>query len=691
MRKKASIYILLFLTAALLVFSAEKIKVKDLPYKYREFLDLTHYIMLSEEKDVLLQLTTDRDRDSFIITFWRQRDPTPGTPQNEFKEEHIKRFEHANDVLSRDTVRAGWKTDRGMFYIILGDPVSTERFYGTLGIYPCEVWYYYGKQGSGLPPHFGLVFYQRGGTGEFKLYDPLNDGPGRLMVHSKGFGFEQYYEMYQRIREIAPTLALVCLSIIPGDIPYNYSPSTQNTVMMAEIIQSRKSNINPSYATHFLDYKGMVTTEYMENYIENTTQISLIKDPLMGINFLHFSIAPKKISIDYYEPKDQYFCNFNLTVSLRVEKRIIFQYTRNFPIYIPPEDTDKIRRNGIAFEDSLPVIAGKYKLIILLQNSVGKEFGIYERNITIPEDSDSPRILSPVIGYKLQSYRQDLHIPFKILNEKLVIDPKNNFSASEDISFIFVLSNLSQKLWDTGKVKVAIKGLKPENPALKSFDLRLNKFFFRKNISVSDSISGGELPPDYYLMTLSLLDEKGVTIDETTGNFIISTQQAIAHPITHSKAFSLSKSYMYFYMMAHQYENVKEFKKAEASYEKAYGLNPDYKKGLIEYAHFLFKINKNEKTLELTENLLNDEKFKFDYYLLKGKAYMGMEDYSEAIKNFNEGNKVYNSDIRLLNSLGFCYTKTGEKEMALSALKASLNMNSSQPDIKKMVEELEKK
>ena len=691
MRKKASIYILLFLTAALLVFSADKIKVKDLPYKYRGFLDLTHYIMFPEEKDVFLQLTTDRDRDSFIITFWRQRDPTPGTPQNEFKEEHIKRFEHANDILSRDTVRVGWKTDRGMFYIILGEPVSTERFYGTLGIYPCEVWYYYGKQGTGLPPHFGLIFYQRGGTGEFKLYDPFNDGPGRLMVHSKGFGMEQYYEMYQRIREIAPTLALVCLSIIPGDIPYNYSPSTHNTIMMANIIQSAKRNINPSYATHFLDYKGMVTTEYMENYIENTTQVSLIKDPLMGINFLHFSIAPKKISIDYYEPNDQYFCNYNLTVSLRVEKRIIFQYTRNFPIYFPPEDTDKIRGNGLAFEGSLPVIAGKYKLIILLQNSVGKEFGIYEREITIPEDSDSPRILSPVVGYKLQSYRQDLHIPFKILNEKLVIDPKNNFSASEDISFIFILSNLSQRLWETGKVKVAIKGLKPENPALKSFDLRLNRFSFRKIMSVSDSISGGELPPDYYLMTLSLLDEKGVTIDETTGNFIISTQQAIAHPITHSKAFPLSKSYMYFYMMAHQYEKVKEFENAEASYEKAYGIDPDYKEGLIEYAHFLFKINKNEKILELTENLINDEKFKFDYYLLKGKAYMGMEDYSEAIKNFNEGNKVYNSDIRLLNSLGFCYYKTGEKEKALSALKASLNMNSGQLDIKKMVEELEKK
>ncbi|MCK4338313.1 MAG: hypothetical protein KAX11_10225, partial [Candidatus Aminicenantes bacterium] len=145
------------------------------------------------------------------------------------------------------------------------------------------------------------------------------------------------------------------------------------------------------------------------------------------------------------------------------------------------------------------------------------------------------------------------------------------------------------------------------------------------------------------------------------------------------------------YMMAHQYEKVKEFENAEASYEKAYGIDPDYKEGLIEYAHFLFKINKNEKILELTENLINDEKFKFDYYLLKGKAYMGMEDYSEAIKNFNEGNKVYNSDIRLLNSLGFCYYKTGEKEKALSALKASLNMNSGQLDIKKMVEELEKK
>lgn len=691
MKKNASLYILLFLSAFSLLYSGVKIKEKDLPAKYRNFLDLTHYIILSEEKDVFMQLASNIERDTFIKTFWKQRDPTPGTPQNEFREEHIERFNHANKIFRRQTVRPGWKTDQGMFYIILGEPVSKERFYGTLGLYPCEIWYYYGDKTKGLPVHFGLVFYQRGGIGEFKLYDPVSDGPGRLMIHSKGFAMEDYRSMYEKIRELAPTLSLVALSIIPGDIPYNYTPSPQNTIMLAEIIESPKKNINPTYATHFLDYKGMVSTEYMENFIENDTQLSLIKDPIMGITFLHFSIAPKSIPLDYYEPKDQYFSNFNLTVSLRVKEQIIFQYRRNFPFYFSPEDLDKIRGNGISIEDCFPAIEGKYKLVILLQNSVAKEFSIFEKNITIPEDSESPQITSPLIGYKFQSYNNNMHIPFKVLDKKLVIDPKNNFAASEDISFFFILSNINQSLWDEGEVGVVIKGLKPENPILKSFNLRLNNYPLRKSIPVTNTISGGELSPDYYKMTLSLKDKNGVTIDEKTVNFIISTQEVIAHPIAHSKAFSLLNNYLYFNMMAHQYENVGEYEKAEASYEKAYEANPDYKKGLIEYAHFLFKFKKYGKSLKLSESIENDEKFRFDYYLIKGKAYMGMGDYSKAIENLYKGNEIYNSDISLLNSLGFCYYKTGKRENALNALKASLSLNSKQPDVKKLIDEIEKK
>jgi GWxTD domain-containing protein len=690
MKNKTSNIILFSLLLAAFLFPNQEVKEKDLNPKYKDFLNLTRYIIRDVEKDVFMRLGNDRDRDVFIETFWKMRDPTSGTPENEYKDEHFRRFDYANKYFGRSTTREGWRTDMGMIYIILGEPVSKDRFPATKDIYPCEVWYYYGDRSKGLPPHFGLVFFQRGGAGEYKLYNPVSDGPASLLIKSYRMDPFDYEALYETIKELAPGLSLVCLSLIPGDIPYNFQPSTLNVTILADIIESPQKNVNVSYATHFLDYIGMVSTEYMTNYVASDADLVLIQDPLMGINFLHFSIAPDTISIDYYEPRDQYYCNFRLDVSLRVKDDIIFQYDKDFPLYFSEEDLGKIKSNGFAIEDSFPVIEGNYKLTVLLQNSVGKEFTIFEEQVEIPEDSDLPQIGGPFLGYKFQSFSRDVHIPFKAVDRKLVVDPKKTFSSSDDISFLFILSNIDQSLWEEGKVRILINGLKKTNPSKKSISLLLKNYPFKRILSMTYSFPAKDLSPDYYDVTLSLIDKYGNTVSEKTSNFILSPLDAISHPIARAKSFPLSNNFLYFYMLARQYDQVEEYKKAEASYEKAYQMNPGYKRGFIEYAYFLQKIRKFAESLELIEGIKGDEKFRFEYYLVKGQAYTGMEQYDEAIENLLEGNKIYNSDTRLLNSLGFCYYKTGEKDKALDVLKASLRLNSTQKEIEHLIQEIEK-
>jgi GWxTD domain-containing protein len=684
------IFILFSLLFTAILFSNQKIKEKDLTPRYKDYLNLTRYIIREEEKDVFMRLENDRDRDIFIETFWKMRDPTSGTPENEYKAEHIKRFNYTNKYYSRRSTREGWRTDMGMIHIILGDAISKERFPSTKDIYPCEVWYYYGDQKKGLPPHFGLVFFQRGGFGEYKLYSPLSDGPSSLLI--KGYRMDpfNYLALYETIKELAPTLSLVSLSVIPGDIPFNFQPSLLSATIIADIIESPRKDVNASYATHFLDYKGMVSSEYMTNYIQSESDLALIQDPLMGLNFLHFSIAPDTISIDYYEPKDQYFCNFRLDVSLRIKEDIIFQYAKDFPFYFSEENLNKIKSNGISIEDSFPVIEGNYHLTVLLQNSVGKEFTIFERQIEIPEDSSVPRIAGPFLGYKFQSFQSDVHIPFKVLDKKLVIDPKKTFSSSDDVSLLFILSNVDRSLWEEGKVAILVNGLKKMNPSKKSFSLQLKNYPFKRILSMTHSFSAKDLSPDYYDVTLSLIDTHGNTVDEKTSNFILSPLVAISHPISHAKSFRLSNNFVYFYMLARQYDRVKKYEKAEINYEKAYKMNPDYKKGFIEYVYFLQKIKQFAESLELIEKIKEDEKHRFEYYLVKGKAYMGMKQYKVAIENMLEGNKIYNSDTRLLNSLGFCYYKSGKKEKALEILKASMRLNSTQKEIERLIKEIEK-
>ena len=82
------------------------------------------YIISDEERAAFKSLQSDPEREHFIEQFWLRRDPTPGTPENEFKEEHYRRIAYANDHFA--AAIPGWKTDRGRIYITYGPPDEKE-------------------------------------------------------------------------------------------------------------------------------------------------------------------------------------------------------------------------------------------------------------------------------------------------------------------------------------------------------------------------------------------------------------------------------------------------------------------------------------------------------------------------------------------------------------------------------------
>jgi GWxTD domain-containing protein len=680
------------LASALLAgsLSGRQLREKDLSQPYQDWLKLVSYIVLPVEKEVFLKLTSDRERDIFIESFWRQRDPTPGTPQNEFKDEHIKRFSYANSFFHRGTPREGWMTDMGRMHIILGAPTSIERFEGMSGIHPCQVWYYYGDKTKGLPAFFAVVFFKRGGSGEFKLYNQLSDSPLSLLVDTKGVDVTDYQAMYDKIKEQAPTLAGVSISMIPGQFPYNFVPSPQNNFIMASIVDSPKKNISSAYATHFLTLKGIVSTEYLTNYIESTAAVALAKDPLFGFTFCHFALAPKTISMDYYEPKNQYFCNIKMDVSLRAGEKIIFQYSKDFPVYVPPDRVENIRANGISFQDSFPVIEGNYGLTVLLQNAVGKEFTVSERTITVGSTSDLPQITAPILGYDFKTGASTMHTAFQFMEQQLQVDPAGTFSPKDKVAFYFNVVNLTEDLWRDGEVDILVRGLREKEPIQKKFNLRLRDQPFQRTLGFAQTIPAGELSPDYYEIRLTLKNGKEEPAAESNSQFIISPQGDVPHPVTISKGFPLANSFVYYYGLALQYAQTDNQAQAAANFEKTLALNPQYFEGILGFGEFLLKTGKYDRAMEIIENIADVEAHGFDYRLIRGRALEGKGEYAPAIAELVAANRIYNSDTRVLNSLGFCYYKTGEKTGALDALNASLRLNPEQKEIKELLAKVEK-
>jgi len=151
---------------------------EELQGSFKRWLDQdVRYIIMSEEREAFVELTTDEEREHFIESFWARRDPTPDSTVNEYKEEHYRRIAWANDRFSLQI--SGWQTDRGRTYITQGPPDEIESHPsggeyrrpareggGFTADHPFEVWRYTGAEdGSDV----FVEFEDLAMTGEYRL------------------------------------------------------------------------------------------------------------------------------------------------------------------------------------------------------------------------------------------------------------------------------------------------------------------------------------------------------------------------------------------------------------------------------------------------------------------------------------------------------------------------------------------
>ena len=456
-KKRLLIFLLLFYSFFPLSLYSSKKSVKELPPHFRKWLEEEAvYIITDKERDIFLQLETDRERKLFIEAFWKMRDPTPGTPENEFREEHYKRIAYANKFLGRETTRPGWRTDRGRIYIILGPPVSIDRLPERKGVQPSQIWYYLGNPDYGFPTAFNLVFYKRGGIGEFRLYSPVQDGPitllrDTLVFERSGRTYHlnptDYERIYEELLSLAPALAVNSLSLIPGEqvVPGHLSMASE--ILISNVYSYPQKKVDDQYAEKLLRYKDIVEVEYTANYIRSDVMVKIFQDP-SGIFFIHYAIEPSALSIDTYE--DKYYANFKIVGQVSaLDGKTIFQYEKNLSLGFYEDQLQEIKNQSYSIQDMVPLIPGHYKFNVILKNTVSKEFTSFERDITIPEDTSSLQMTPLFLGYKvggsavILSMGQDFQVSFPADYFNTPIDEipvMKNVKNYDDIGLVITMS-----------------------------------------------------------------------------------------------------------------------------------------------------------------------------------------------------------------------------------------------------------
>jgi GWxTD domain-containing protein len=684
--KNINIYLFLFFFIFLASFTHASINSDKYDSNHKKWFKLVKYIITPTEKKIFNSLKSEKDKNAFIKLFWKQRDPTPGTETNEYKIEIIKRFEYANKYFGRGTPREGWQTDRGRIYIILGPPQKIEKFDSINGLFPTIVWDYYGLNILGIPKNLTIAFFKRNGFGEYVLYDPASDGPSALLDNIEtSFGRYDYKKVYKKIMKLAPQLVGPAFSVVPGRNSIML-PQVNNSIILSRVIKSPEQAVDTNYATNFNKFKGIVDVKENYNFIKSGFIYTVLKDPITGIRFLHFSIKPKKLSFDYSNDYDKYFAALTLNVILKNKKRIIYQYDKKYSLSFNKEDfLKKVKPMGVSVDDMFPIANGDFEITFLLQNSVNKEFTYIEKKISVNNITGKPLVSKPIIGYRISKSNQPIIRPFTLENKIISLDCNNVFSLKDNIYLIIQITDINSV--NNPNIIISVKAREGYPEYSKVYKFNKNSLNNRKILIVNLK---KELFPAVYNIKIILNSSGNIPIITKETNFTISPLAFVNHPVEIMNGIKYEDKALFYYKIADLYKNMNKYKIAEKFYEKGFIEKPNLYNELINYIELLLSINKIEKANTIVESMKNIKELTYEYNGYKGKILFSMKNYKLAIKYFEKALNYFDRDYMLLNLTGMCYLKLNMEKFAKKYFSKSIFINPNQPIIKKYIDNLKK-
>jgi len=370
---------------------------QELGKTYKKWLDEdVVYIITDEERKAFRQLSNDEERDQFIEAFWQRRNPDPDSEENEYKEEHYRRIEYANEHFAAGV--PGWKTDRGRIYIMYGpaDEIDSHPSGGTYerpieegggetSTFPFEDWRYRYLEGIGqeviiefvdtcmcgeyhmtidrsekdallYTPNAGLTLYEQMGmaskTQRFQGsgLERLGAGPMSSQLQSQEFDrLTQYAKLnapppvkFKDLEEVVSHK--ISYNLMPFDVQTDFVRVTSDTVLVPVTIQMKNRDI---------------TFQNKEGVDRGTVDI-----------FGRVTTLTGKVAQTFEDPVQA---------------------------DIPSELLARAAENSQIYWKALPLRPGRYRLDIVVKDVNGDRKGTWSKAILVPDYTDDKLETSSLI------------------------------------------------------------------------------------------------------------------------------------------------------------------------------------------------------------------------------------------------------------------------------------------------------
>ncbi|MFC2165876.1 GWxTD domain-containing protein [Acidobacteriota bacterium] len=419
-------------------------KDKKLSEKYKKWMDEEVIYIISEtEKEVFQSLISDEQREKFIKSFWKRRDPSPHTPFNEFREEHYRRIEYVNKKYFEG--KTGWRTDRGRVYIMFGPPDFVETNPGggkgflfeaaETAEFPSEIWRY--QYIAGLKTRmsqieFIFVNYYNAGSYQLTTNPALANALRNISTPARYAGYEDYLTSEDK----AASRELVAQERLDDQMAMN---PLEQLSMMAELQKSRGDVLEElERSARLRRLRGIVDARESIVGLNFVNKLNFFKGE-RGATFIPLSVEIAGKDVVFKKVEDRYKGTINFFIEIKNDTETVYQTSDRLEMNLKEDTYQRRASDHYQYIHGVSLLPGDYFLHLVVWDENNNNVGYIDERMNVPEFPAEDFKLSTVIlarGVRVKEIAED----------SVIIDTK-------DLPVIRDLSKTDLKVPDQIKVK----------------------------------------------------------------------------------------------------------------------------------------------------------------------------------------------------------------------------------------------
>ncbi len=698
----------------------ERSDMSEIPEFYRDWVTEEVGLLITEEEfEVFQRLDSEAKFERFVEDFWRYRDPTPGTPGNEYFDLHYERLDYANNFFGRSSPLPGWRTDRGRAHILLGEPMGISRVANDMILYPAETWFYSADPDLGLPPFFYLVFYQKYNTGDFRLYSPLSDGPDKLF---NGAGLREIERAQERtaaaspfggggrpsagyspsgfgvdsdairtlLLEISPDLANAAFSYFPSEAGLEFGITPLASELLIGSIENINEVIMPDATWAYNVLTGVTDSDVRFESLDLETLVV----PLIGVDgepVIHFATKAQGEELNVGEYEGNYYFTFRAIGSVvDDEDRVLQNFESSMSGDLEPEQARAFTRNPFIYMDLVPALPGPQTLSLMLENSVAHSFGRGEEIIEVPRARPArTQIAGPVVALDAQEQEFDpfgARYPFQYKDLAMVPAVGGRFYAGQPVN-IFEQILLPP---DPGAAVTARFALTdPSGSTVREGSIQLFATSADEHGVMANLFRIGTVGLGVGEYRLQLSVDENAAATKTTTITLLEAPERPERPFINAQVAAPAIDVSVALERAQQYRIAGDVDAVSKWLDYARDREPEDPEIIEEYATILEETGRYEDLADvlLPASIANPR----DHELLLrlGRTYTLLAQHYDAIRFYERARMLMEEErTEVLNALAAEYQADGSIDKARALLELSLELEPGQTDARAMLDRI---